>query len=167
MNKDIYKNPLFYYIVVPLILTLWPLMVWAVYLPKADTGWTNEKKQYEEAQKAMVDILQIDPDRLDFANAKTNAPEFDYATVFNKVATSCGIPDSGYRSTSSPARVTKGQKTQNAQLVLNQIDIAKFTKFISTLQLRWASLQCTSVKLTKVKGLPDAWKIDLEFRYYF
>jgi len=28
-------------------------------------------------------------------------------------------------------------------------------------------LQCDTVTLTKKKGLPDMWKVDLDFKYYY
>ena len=31
--KDVYKNPILYYILVPVVVALWPLLVWSVYLP--------------------------------------------------------------------------------------------------------------------------------------
>lgn len=167
MNKDIIKNPFFYYAVIPAVLMLWPILVWMVYLPKADKSWDNEKKQYEEAQKVMLDILRIDPERLDYANTKSKTAEFDYAVVFDKITSSCGIASTNYRISVTPARTSKGQKTQTAQVVLNQIDIEKFAKFVSTLQFRWESLQCVDVKLSKIKGLNDAWKVDMNFKYYF
>ena len=34
---------------------------------------------------------------------------------------------------------------------------------------RWmeSNLQTEKVKLTKIKGPPDAWKVDIDFKYYF
>ena len=60
-----------------------------------------------------------------------------------------------------------GQKSQTANIILKQIDITRFAEFISTLQLRWPNLQCEMVKLTYLKGLKDAWKVDVKFKYYF
>jgi hypothetical protein len=60
-----------------------------------------------------------------------------------------------------------GQKSQSAKVGLKQVDITKFAKFLSTVQLRWANLQCSQVKLTKKKGLPDTWDVDLDFKYYY
>ncbi len=60
-----------------------------------------------------------------------------------------------------------GQKSQSANVSLSQIDIVKFAEFLSTIQLRWANLQCNRVKLTKKQGLPDVWDVDIEFKYYY
>jgi hypothetical protein len=52
-------------------------------------------------------------------------------------------------------------------VVLKEVDITKFAKFLSTIQLRWANLQCVKVKLTKKKGLRDTWDVDLDFKYFY
>ncbi len=165
--KDIYKNPTLYYILVPIIIALWPLFVWGVYLPEAERDWNIEKAEYKKAQSIMLEILKIDPDRLTFANSSNSAAEFDYANAVDKVAGSCGIPSTNYELSSKPIRTSKGQKTQNARVVLKEVDIKRFANFLSAIQLRWANLQCENITLTKKKGLPDTWKVDLGFKYYY
>ena len=64
-------------------------------------------------------------------------------------------------------QTTRDQKSQGATVSLKQIDIVKFSEFLSTIQLRWANLQCNRVKLTHKQGLPDMWDIDIEFKYYY
>ena len=164
---DIYKNPTVYYILVPIIAALWSLLVWGVYLPNAERNWQTEKAQYNKAQSIIAEILTFDPDRLEFADSKTAAAEFDYASAVEKIASSCRIPSTNYKLSSRPIMDSGGQKSQSAQVSLKQVDIVKFSKFLSTIQLRWANLQCAKVKLTKKKGLPDAWDVDLEFKYYY
>ncbi|MHC4271944.1 MAG: hypothetical protein ACYST2_06495, partial [Planctomycetota bacterium] len=61
---------------------------------------------------------------------------------------------------------TREQTTQNARISLKEVDIVKFTQFLSTLQLQ-PGIQCTNIKLTKKKNTLDNWDIDLEFKYYF
>jgi hypothetical protein len=79
----------------------------------------------------------------------------------------CGIPSTDYKLNSGIIITSAGQKSQNAKVGLMQVDITKFAKFLSTVQLRWANLQCGQVKLTKKKGLPDSWDVDLDFKYYY
>jgi len=164
---DIYKNPTLYYILVPIIAALWSLLVWGVYLPNAERNWQTEKAQYNKAQSIIAEILTFDPDRLEFADSKTGAAEFDYASAVEKIASLCRIPSTNYKLSSRPIMNSGGQKSQSAQVSLKQVDIVKFAKFLSTIQLRWANLQCAKVKLTKKKGPPDAWDVDLEFKYYY
>lgn len=166
--KEIYKNPTLYYILVPVIVALWPLLIWGVYLPAAGDNWQVERTQYNEAQSIMADILALDPDRLEFADSKNAAAEFDYAIAVEKIASLCKIPSTNYKFSSRPIiGDSGGQKSQSAKVGLKQVDITKFAKFLSTIQLRWANLQCARVKLTKKKGLPDTWDVDLDFTYYY
>ncbi len=165
--KEIYKNPTLYYILVPVVVALWPLLVWAIYLPQAKSSWENEKEQYNKAQKIIAEILTIDPDRLEFADAKMGDAEFDYASVVERVAGLCEISSTNYKLSSGIIMTSKGQKSQSAKVGLKDVDIRKFAKFLSAIQLRWANLQCSQVKLTKKKGLPDKWDVDLDFKYYY
>jgi hypothetical protein len=165
--KDIVRNPIFYYILVPAILALWPLLVWAAYLPSAQRSCEQEKNEYTKAQEIMVEILTIDPDRLAFADANTAPAEFSYANVIDRVATLCRIPVANYKLSSGIIITSDKQKSQNAKVGLKDVDITTFAKFLSTIQLRWAKLQCTQVKLTKKKPLPDRWDVDMDFKYYY
>jgi len=165
--KQIYKNPTLYYILVPVIVALWPLLIWGVYLPAAGHNWQVETSQYKEGQSIMTEILALDPDRLKFADSQNAAAEFDYASAIEKTADLCKIPPTNYKLSSGIIITSGGQKSQSAKVGLKQVDITKFAKFLSTLQLRWANLQCAQVKLTKKKGLPDTWDIDLDFKYYY
>jgi len=166
--KDIYKNPTLYYILVPIMVALWPLVNRGVYLPDVERSLNGEMKQYDDANDVMLEILALDPDRLKFADANSAAAEFDYANVVEKVASFCGIPSTNYKLSSGPIIISGGQRSQSANIVLQDVEITKFAKFLSTIQLRWADLQCVQLrKLRKKKGLPDRWDVDLEFKYYY
>ncbi len=165
--KDKLKNPFFYYALVPVAIAFWPLLVWGLYLPGAQQKWQLEKDHYEKSQKVIETILTIDPERLDFADAKNAAAGFDYAGSIDKVAGLCRISPGKYTLSSGIIVTSGGQKSQTARVALKGVNITRFAKFLSTMQLRWANLQCTQVKLTKVKGLPDSWNVDLSFKYYY
>ena len=83
--KDIYKNPTFYYIVVPIIVALWPLIIWGVSLPDANQSLDKELKDYEKAGALMAEILKLDPDRLALADVRVDAEEFDYARAIQQI----------------------------------------------------------------------------------
>ena len=167
ITKDIYKNPAFYYVVAPVIVALWPLLIWTVYLPNAESTWKGDKDQYNRAQGIISEILEIDPERLEYSDSKAGAAEFDYAVAVERVATECRIPATSYRLSSGTITTSRGQKSQSAKVVLSEVNIVKFAEFLSTIQLRWANLQCGQVKLTKKKGPPDSWDVDLDFKYYY
>ena len=165
--KEIYKNPMLYYILVPCVAALWPLLVWAVYLPGAERDYEQKAAQYIEAQVKIAAILGRDPTRLELADPNKTADKFDYATAVSDVARRCKISATNYTVSSKPIRTSSGKKSQSAKVALKQVNIASFADFLSKIQLRWANLQCESVTLTQKKGLKDAWKVDLDFKYYY
>jgi hypothetical protein len=164
--KDIYKNPVFYYILVPCMAALWPLLVWAVYLPAAEDDLKKGIDEYKNAQVTIEAILEHDPSRLENEDPNKTADKFDYATAVSDIARRCGIAATNYTVSSKPVRVSGGKKSQSATVVLKEVSVAIFAEFLSKIQLRWANLECESVTLTQKKGLVDAWKVDLDFKYY-
>ena len=166
--KDIYKNPILYYIGVPLIIALWPLLVWAIYLPGAESSSGKELDQYKKAEQIMLEILKLDPARLELSDSNAPSEEFDYARAIQRVASLCGISPASYKLNSGIIIKSGEQKSQSANVSLKSIGIAKFANFFSTIQLHWANLQCTRLKLIKKKSPPpNIWDIDLEFKYYY
>jgi hypothetical protein len=167
--KDIYKNPILYCILVPVIVGLWPLLVWAVYLPAAQKNIEEHKSQYERSEPIMMEILTLDPDRLEFADPNETAMEFTYSSAVDRVANICGIPPSKYKLSTATIIPTREQKSQTATVDLKQLDIVKFARFLSMIQLRWTNLQCERIKLTKKQNLPDndMWDFNIEFKYYY
>ena len=163
--KDIYKNPVLYYILVPVVVALWPLFVRTVYLPNGERSLTREMTQYNDANDIMSQIIELDPDRAIDAN---NAPsEFTYAVAVNRIASLCKIPPTKYKLSSRMIMKSDRQKSQSANVVLKEVDIVSFSRFLSLIQKRWANLQCNRVKLTRKEGLPDVWDVDIEFKYYY
>ncbi len=165
--KEIYKNPILYYTAIPVIMLLWPLLVWAIYLPKAQEELKETMNQYKQAEPAMMEILTLDPGRLEAADPNDNTAEFTYYRVVDRVASLCGIPPSKCDLNARSIQTSGGQKNQSANVKLNQIDITKFARFLSTIQMRWPNLQCTKVILSQKPGLKDVWDVDVDFKYYY
>ena len=167
--KDIYKNPILYYIAIPVIVGLWPLLVWAIYLPNAQKDVNEQLEQCELAEPIMMEIWTLEPDRLKFADANDTAAEFTYGEAIDRIASLCRIPPSKYNLSSAMVMTSKGQKSQSASIDLKEIDIRKFARFFSMIQLRWPNLQCERLKLNKKQNLPDndMWDVDIEFKYYY
>jgi hypothetical protein len=138
-----------------------------VYFPAAKNNLIEETKQYEEAKEKIDVILDRDPTRLELADPNTTADKFDYASAVDSAARKCSILATNYTVSSKPIRTSSGKKSQNATVVLNQVNIARFADFLAKMQLRWASLECEKVTLTEKKGLADVWKVDLDFKYYY
>ena len=167
--KDIYRNPILYYILVPIVVGLWPLLAWAMYLPRAESDVQEQMAQYKKAEPIMTEILTLDPGRLDFADQNDTVAEFTYGGAVDWVASLCKIPPTSCDVSASTIMTANNQKTQTAKVALTQIDIVRFAKFLSMIQFRWGNLQCERVKLTKKEGLAnnDLWEVDIEFKYYF
>ncbi len=167
--KDILKNPILCYMAVPVLVGLWPLLAWAIYLPAAQARIAEQEIQYEKAELLMMEILTLDPGRLEFAEPNETDTEFTYGGAIDKVADWCDISAGNCDVHTGIIVTTRDQKSQTANVDLKQIDIVKFAKFLSMIQLRWADLQCESVKLTKKENLPgnDIWDVDLKFKYYY
>jgi len=165
--KDIYKNPLFYYILVPAVLVLWPLTVTIVSLPGAKKGLAKELKKYNEATKVMEKILKTDPERIEFAGQANGSNQFDYAVAVEKTASESGISSANYKLSSSKMMTSRDKKTQEAKLNIKEVDLIRFANFLSKIQFRWPDLQCVKITLTKKKSSADLWDIDLNFKYFF
>ncbi|MBN2593394.1 MAG: hypothetical protein JXA81_07800 [Sedimentisphaerales bacterium] len=167
--RNIYKNPILYYIAVPVIVGLWPLLVWAIYLPNAQKDVEEQMEQYKLAEPTMMEILTLEPDRLEFADANETAAEFTYGEAIDRIASLCRIPPSKYNLSSAMVMTTRGQKSQSASVDLKDVDIRKFARFFSMMQLRWPNLQCERLKLSKKQNLPDndMWDVDIELKYYY
>ncbi len=165
--KDIYKKPIFYYVLVPIVIGLWPVWLFVMGIPGSEKGLQKGINDYNEARKLIGEILDLDPQRLDYAKTKKTGEAFDYTTAIDQVTRLCKISPSGYRISSSPIRKTKGgQSNQDASMTIDKIDIEKFSKFLSVMHMRWSSLQCTNITLAKIKGEKNAWKADVRFIYY-
>ena len=167
--KDIHKNPILYYIAVPVIVGLWPLLVWAIYLPDAQKDVEEQIAQYKKGEAIMMEILTLEPDRLEFADANDTAAEFTYGEAVDTVAKLCRILPSKYNLSTAMIISTNEKKSQSANVDLKQVGIQKFARFLSMIQLRWANLQCERLKLTKKQNLPDndMWDVDIELKYIY
>jgi hypothetical protein len=166
--KDLYKKPIFYYVLVPAVPAIWLLWLFAFGLPGAKDNYKNEVEDYNKAEQLIGQILgELDPQRLDYAKAKKSADQFDYVTAIDQVTRLCGIAPNNYKLSSSPVRATKGgQKMQDAAVTIDRIDIERLAKFLSVMRMRWVNLQCSNITLAKLKGEKDAWKADVRFMYY-
>lgn len=165
--KEIYRNPILYYILVPCVVALWPLLVWAVYLPSAKESLEDGVTKYEEARVKMDSILDHDPTRLEIGDPNKAIDKFDFTSAVSDTARRCKIPATNYTVSSKPIRASKDKKSQSAIVVLKEVSISSFADFLSKIQLRWADLECESATLTQKKDLKDVWKVDLDFKYYY
>ncbi len=166
--REVYKNPMLYYLLIPVLVGLWPLLVWGVYLPRAQDTSEIEAGLCVEGQARVIDILQLDPDRPNIAPGKGPiTTSFDYGSAVTRVANLSKIPPGNWSSTSQGMMVSGGKKRQDARVELKSVGIVQAAKFLWTIQSMWVTLQCEAVTLTKNKGTPDQWNVDFRFMYYY
>lgn len=168
--KEMMKNPLVYFLGIPVLIAIWPLMLWAVYIPEVKEEWRDLATDYTKSVAVMKDILELDPERVDLAQAQKNSKEFDYAVVISNVTRACGIAPSQYDISSGltmSSRSSNKQKFQDASVSINDVSISRIAQFYSAMQLRWSNLQCVSLKLSRKKGMNDSWDADFDFKYYY
>ena len=163
--RDIHRNPVFYYLLIPVLVAAWPLLVWTLYLPKAEKVWEQEQQSYEEATAHILDILTKDPERLNVTKAASGLGNFTYPEAVDRVANLCRIPSGNLDLSTGKIMESRGKKTQQARVSITDISIVQSATFLSNIQSTWAYLSCDRVKLSKKKGMPDQWDMDLTFKY--
>ena len=167
--KDLHKNPTLYYILVPILVGFWPLLLWAMYLPDANETMQKDKKAAKEGRSLALRILVLDPERANL-DGDNNAPtEFSYAKAVYDVAAKFDIPAIKCKLNTGKIRTKDKQKSQTANLRINEIGVLQLAQFLAMIQYRWGTLQCLDLSLTKVEAeaRPDVWTVELNFNYYF
>jgi hypothetical protein len=160
--QDLHKNPMLYYIMIPLLVLAWPGFMWFKYIPSVTEEREAWKGYVQDANSLIIEILTLDPERLSYSDAKGPSVEFAYETAVDKVARSLRMDkDVEFR----PSAKSKGK--QSAEVSLNNINITQCSQFLSTLQMHWDGLECTRLSLTNKKTTKDRWDVTMSFIYYF
>jgi len=165
--KDIHKNPVLYYIGVPVLVAVWPLLVSTHSLPGAHKDLVKWKGWFPDVNAQAEEILRLDPDRL-ADGAPVVTERFDYLTAITRSARKCDIPSGSYsHSTGMITKSSKGQQSQTATVTLKGVNIIQASRFLSALQMSWPHLECTSIDLTHDKKVLDRWDAKLGFQYFY
>jgi len=167
--KDLHKNPTLYYILVPILVGFWPLLVWAMYLPDAKDTLNKDMDAAQRGQSLALQILVLDPERADTGDPNSAPADFSYAKAVYDFALKCDIPPSKYKLSTGTIIIKDKQKSQTGHVRIDEIGVAQLAKFLALIQYRWATLQCDDISLTKVKAeaRPDVWTVELDFTYKF
>jgi hypothetical protein len=164
--RDIYRNPILYYILAPVLIGLWPLLVWALYLPKATEGKASDETLHTDVVKGCYEILEYDPDRIQIKGDEKGR-KFTYAEAIDSAANFCSIPSGNYVHNSSQIAKSAGKETQGAHVALDNVSILQVAKFLARLQATWVNLTCEKLILKKQEGVPDQWDADMDFKYIY
>lgn len=162
--RDIYRNPMFYYVLAPVLLGLWPLWVWASYLPSTNQALEKEQGQYWQALEFIEKIHKLDPDRANPVDG-VSLGKFTYADAVDRAANLCSIPSGKCDLSSGRITSSGGKKVQQARVKLADVSIVQTANFLSRILSTWVNLTCDRVKLSKKDGMPDQWDVDLSFNY--
>lgn len=164
--RDLYKNPMLYHILAPVLLGLWPLFVWASYLPATKEALQKDLGQYVDANDLIQRILELDPDRTNPVDG-VSLGKFTYADAVDRAANLCSIPSGKCDLSSGRITSSGGKKIQQARVKLADVSIVQTANFLSRILSTWVSLTCDRIKLSKKEGMPDQWDIDLTFTYNY
>lgn len=163
--RDIHRNPMLYYIAIPLLVGLWPLLVWAVYLPAAKQNCQTDYSLLIEGQTHIMGILEIDPDRIKPVDSNNVVGEFVYSKAVDSMTNLCRIPK--YKTSAGKLITISGKQRRDGTVKLMSVSIVQAAEFLSRIQATYTNLQCDKASLTKLKGMPDQWDVDFDFVYYY
>lgn len=165
--KKYYKNPNFYYILLPLLACIWVLFTSTIALRAANNKWDKQKQEYDQSQQLITKILTLDPDRLNYKSQKAGSTEFDYSSAVEEIAKLCKISSSNYSLRGGKALKRGGKSTKTANVTIDIIDVQRLAQFLSQILMRWPDLECGNLTITKQKNAKDAWKAAMQFTYTF
>jgi hypothetical protein len=162
---DFYKKANFYFIAIPLTAAVWALLTSTLFLNAANDEWKDTKAESDKSENFIAQILVLDPERLKLHNEKKKIGKFDYNTVIGKFAIRHKIAESGYGLKVTGEKKKKSMIVQTARMTINDINVEKFTRFLSEMLHVWPDLQCDNLTMTNTG--PDTWKAVLQFKYTF
>jgi len=155
-----------YYLLAPILVSIWPLLVSLMYLPDARRSMKDDLDRCVEGQICILDILTYDPDRLAFSEDKDASGEFTFAKAIDRTANRCTIRSANCDFTVGGIGGAD-KRTQNAKVTLKAVGIVQAATFLSYIQSMWVGLKCDQIKLTKKKGMPNQWDAEMKFWYTY
>lgn len=167
MNKA-FKNPNLYYIAIPVVAALWAIVAGFILYPKSVRALAESRDDFENTQKLVKQLVQMQPKRLDFKvdkNAKSE--EFDFSKTINEFAKEYGIAPSEYNLVVRGETRKAKRTARSASITIKTIDIEKLAKFLSALLLRWPDLKCDTLSFEKIKDSKNNWSSTISLTYYY
>jgi hypothetical protein len=167
MRLKISKDRLLF-VLLPVIVAIWPLWLAFVSLPRVERGWIDDDKKVTAARDNVRSIIRIDPDRLAAIDASGKPEKFEYPVAVNKIASMCNISPASYKITVMPdVKPASGQASQNAVVSIDKVSIKTATEFVALGETRYnPNLKCTQFTLKKIRDQKDLWDLDLTFTHY-
>ena len=165
--KTFYKNPFFYYLLIPVLIGIWPVLLWSKYIPEKTGQLEKWTAYYVDANDQMRQILELDPDRLENTMTKDGkVVQFDYYSAIHRAAKVCGVPSRNVELNTGMMTTGK-QVSQTANVTLRDLNITACARFLSSLTIQWPNLQCTDITLEGKKDANDQWDLKLKLKYFY
>ena len=165
--KDLLKRADTYFWLFPIAAGVWAVLAAFVFFPATVQAWQDKQQEYDEAEKWIGQILDIEPQRLQYKEKKGQSSEFDYTSEVDGFSKLFGISPNNYTLTTRGEIKRGGKRSKSADLIIKSADIQTTAKFISALLIRWPDLQCEQLTLEKLPSGKDVWKVKLRFTYYY
>jgi hypothetical protein len=167
MRQKISKERLLF-LIVPIVVAVWPLWLTFSALPAASKGWDSDVKKIDDARNLITEIMRLDPDRLQNVDAKGALVKFEYPVAVNKVASACNVSPSAYKINVLPAvKPSTGQASQDAIVTIDKVSVTTATEFVSLAEQRYnPNLRCIQLGFKRIRDQKDLWEIDLTFRHF-
>lgn len=166
-TKAYLRNPMVYTIGVPAIAAMWMLYVWLGAYPSSLDRYNTAYADYQESQKHLEQIINLEPQRLLYQQEKGKASEFDYTNVIGDFAKQFGIAPGDYTLVVRGATKRAGQTIKSADMSIKTIDIENLCKFVSAVLQRWPELECERLAIDKLSVGKNSWKVSLRFTYKY
>ena len=163
-----YKNPMLYYIAVPVVAGLWAVLAGLVFYPDSIKTWESEKADYAAVEKRIKQLVELQPKRLAYkVDGKAKSEDFDFTNTIDDFAQLFSISPSNYSLNVRAETKRAGRKTRSAAITIKNIEIERASQFISAMLVRWTDLKCESLGLERVKNTKNRWKVDMKLTYYY
>lgn len=167
MRKDLWKNPDLFFTLVPILAALWALGAGMIFYPRSVKTWKETQGQYAEAGVLIEQILQIEPERINFQQQEEQSSEFDYANEVDRFTKDFGIVSGSYTLSVRPGLKQKGKMRKSADLSFKSVQVETAAGFVSAMLARWPDLQCEQITLDKVGTAKNEWNVTVRLLYYY
>lgn len=167
MKKDFWKQPDFFFLLLPVLAALWALLSGLVFYPRHGKAFSDEKTQYAEAAALIEQILQLEPARIHYQGQTGPSGDFDYTVEVDRFAKELGISSGSYTLNVRQVLKQKGKTRRSADLSFKSVKIETAAGFLSAMLARWPDLQCEQIALDKTGTGKNEWNVKLRLVYIY
>jgi len=167
MKKNFWKQPDFFFILLPVLAAGWAMTSGLVFYPRQKEAWNSKKEQHAEAAKLIEQILQLEPARVNYQEQSGQSGDFDFTTEVDRFTKELGIPSGSYTLNVRQAIKQQGKTRKSADLSFKSVKIETVAGFLSAMLARWPDLQCEQISLDKTGSAKNEWNVKLRLVYVY